>query len=173
SAALCALGPGFKFETPVYRRGPLSDGRLDGDLILVASGDLTLGGRTDKDGRLAFKDHDHTYANANNKAALTDTDPLAGLKSLARQVKQAGVRAAPGGGPTTARLFDQAQGSGSGPDVVTPVLVNDNVIDVLITPGAKAGDPATVRTRPETSFFQVDARVETVSRGRRTRTIIR
>src|SRR5262249_38695279 len=83
SAALCALGPGFKSETPVYRRGPLSDGRLDGDLILVASGDLTLGGRTDKDGRLAFKDHDHTYANANNNAALTDTDPLAGLKSLA------------------------------------------------------------------------------------------
>src|SRR5262245_55293383 len=63
ATALTALGPDYKFETPVYRRGQLKDGRLMGDLILIAHGDLTLGGRTDPAGHLAFKDHDHTYAN--------------------------------------------------------------------------------------------------------------
>src|SRR5437879_2261516 len=47
ATALDALGPDHRFETPVYRRGEVKDGRLRGDLILVASGDLTLGGRTD------------------------------------------------------------------------------------------------------------------------------
>src|SRR5438132_1808639 len=44
SAALAALGPDYRFETPAYRRGTLKDGQLTGDLILVAQGDLTLGG---------------------------------------------------------------------------------------------------------------------------------
>src|SRR5581483_8986590 len=45
SAALHAFGPDYRFETPVYRRGPVEGGALRGDLILVAAGDLTLGGR--------------------------------------------------------------------------------------------------------------------------------
>src|SRR5262245_51953403 len=60
AAALALLGADFRFETPLYRRGELTDGLLRGDLILVASGDLTLGGRTDARGQLAFRDHDHT-----------------------------------------------------------------------------------------------------------------
>src|SRR5262249_25715740 len=91
ATALCLLGPDFKFKTPVYRRGEVDKGRLRGDLILVGSGDLTLGGRIGKDGLLAFRNHDHTYANGNPLAELTDTDPLAGLKALARQVKAAGI----------------------------------------------------------------------------------
>src|SRR4051812_31309563 len=52
SSALHDLGPDYRFETPVYRRGAVEDGHLRGDLILVASGDLTLGGRTLPDGTL-------------------------------------------------------------------------------------------------------------------------
>ena len=52
AAALIAYGPDHRFETPVYRRGPMVDGSLRGDLILVASGDLTFGGRTGPDGKL-------------------------------------------------------------------------------------------------------------------------
>src|SRR5580658_7695862 len=49
AAALDALGADYRFETPVYRRGTLkSDGVLDGDVILVAVGDLTMGGRAAK-----------------------------------------------------------------------------------------------------------------------------
>src|SRR5207248_6271180 len=36
ATALGVLGPDFKFKTPVYRRGPVEEGRLRGDLVLVA-----------------------------------------------------------------------------------------------------------------------------------------
>src|SRR5947209_13959626 len=80
AVALALLGVDFRFETPVYRRGRLVGNRLEGDLILVAVGDVTLGGRNGPKGdELVFRDHDHTYA-AGGKAELTDTDPLLGLK---------------------------------------------------------------------------------------------
>lgn len=173
ATALGVLGPDHRFETPVYRRGTVKDGRLDGDLILVASGDLTLGGRTDKDGHVAFKDNDHTYANGNTRAELTDTDPLAGLKALALQVKVAGIRRVGGDVLVDDRLFEQAQGSGSGPDVVTPILVNDNVVDLIVAPAARAGEPASVRMRPETGFVQMDARVDTAGPKEKTRAVLR
>jgi D-alanyl-D-alanine carboxypeptidase/D-alanyl-D-alanine-endopeptidase (penicillin-binding protein 4) len=163
AAALVAFGPDHKFETPVYRRGEVDEGRLGGDLILVAKGDLTLGGRTTADGKMAFKDHDHIYANfpSGNESEVTDTDPLAGITALAKQVKEAGIRRIDGDVLIDDRLFARARGSGSGPDLLTPVVVNDNVIDVLITPADKAGDPAVVKMRPQTSLIQMDAQVST------------
>jgi D-alanyl-D-alanine carboxypeptidase/D-alanyl-D-alanine-endopeptidase (penicillin-binding protein 4) len=166
SNALDALGADYRFETPVCRRGDVKDGRLAGDLILVAQGDLTLGGRTDTSGRLAFKDHDHTYADDTNKAELTDTDPLAGLKAMARQVAAARIRQISGDVLIDDRLFVRAQGSGSGPSLLSPIIVNDNVVDIVVRPGAEAGKPAVVQLRPESSFFQVDAQVDTVAEGR-------
>ncbi len=44
AAAMDELGADYRFETPIYRRGEVdAEGHLQGDLILVASGDLTLG----------------------------------------------------------------------------------------------------------------------------------
>ena len=163
AAALAAFGPDHKFETPVYRRGEVKEGRLHGDLILVAQGDLTLGGRTTADGKMAFKDHDHIYANfpSGSESEVTDTDPLAGLTALAKQVKEAGIKRIDGEVLIDDRLFAKARGSGSGPDLLTPIVVNDNVIDVLITPADKAGDPAVVKMRPQTALIQMDAQVST------------
>jgi D-alanyl-D-alanine carboxypeptidase/D-alanyl-D-alanine-endopeptidase (penicillin-binding protein 4) len=174
AAALAAFGSEHKFETPVYRRGEVKEGRLRGDLILVARGDLTLGGRTTADGKMAFKDHDHIYANfpSGNESEVTDTDPLAGLTALARQVKTAGITHIEGEVLIDDRLFARAHGSGSGPDLLTPIVVNDNVIDILITPAAKAGDPAVVKMRPQTEFIQMDAQISTgPEKGRQTITI--
>ena len=157
AAALDRPRRGSTAETVVFQRGPVVNGTLRGDLILVAAGDLTFGGRT-KDGKTVFKDKDHTYANSGlTDSELTDTDPLAGLNDLAKQIKDAGINADRRRSADRRSLFDRGRGSGSGPDAVSPIMVNDNVIDILIEPGAKAGDPAKVTTRPETGFFQVDA----------------
>jgi D-alanyl-D-alanine carboxypeptidase len=49
--ALNALGPDHRFRTPVYRQGSIDpQGVLEGNLILVAAGDLTLGGRQTSNG---------------------------------------------------------------------------------------------------------------------------
>src|SRR3954462_7646683 len=51
--ALEGLGGAHVFRTPVFAQGrKIHHGRvLDGDLVLVASGDLTMGGRTTADGK--------------------------------------------------------------------------------------------------------------------------
>jgi len=167
AAALCVLGADHRFETPVYQRGEVADGRLHGDLILVGQGDLTLGSRAGAAGKLLFKNNDHIYADwLSTRTELVDADPLAGLVELARQVKESGVRQVDGDVLIDDRLFAKSRGSGSGPGVVTPILVNDNIIDVLITPASKAGDPATATFRPETSYAQIELQVETVGQGK-------
>src|SRR5260370_1322473 len=146
AAALVDLGGDYCFETPVYRRGEVVEGHLHGDLILVAKGDVTLGGRTDADGKMAFKNQDHIYTTATSTTVeLPSTDPLAGLKDLAKQVEQAGIKQNGGYVRIDNRLFDQARGSGSGPDMLTPIVVNDNIIDVVITAAGKPGEPATAK----------------------------
>jgi D-alanyl-D-alanine carboxypeptidase/D-alanyl-D-alanine-endopeptidase (penicillin-binding protein 4) len=164
AAALGTLGPDFTFQTCIFRRGTLTDGRLKGDLILVASGDLTMGGRTDAAGKMAYTNHDHIYAGGNNDGELTKTDPLAGIKSLAEQVAKE-IKQVDGDILVDDRLFTKNRGSGSGPDLLTPIVVNDNLIDVIVTPGAEVGQPATVTMRPATSFVQMDADVQTAGEG--------
>jgi D-alanyl-D-alanine carboxypeptidase/D-alanyl-D-alanine-endopeptidase (penicillin-binding protein 4) len=169
AAALDAWGPDYRFKTPVLRFGEIdSFGHLHGSLVLVASGDLTLGGRTDPLGRILFKDSDHTYANGNDTAELTDADPLAGLNELARQVAESGIKRVRGDVLIDDRLFDKSEGTGSGPSRLTPIVVNDNLLDFLITPG-NAGDAATVHWKPETIAYHIDARIDTVAQGQETR----
>lgn len=161
-AALVEFGADFQFETPVFARGDAQKGVLRGDLILRGSGDPSFGGRNTKGGKLAFADYDHTYANSGlMESELTDTDPLAALDDLAAQVKAAGITEVLGEVLVDDRLFARARSTGSGPDLASAVMVNDNVIDVKIVPGAKAGDPATVSTRPATATVTVDAQVDT------------
>jgi D-alanyl-D-alanine carboxypeptidase/D-alanyl-D-alanine-endopeptidase (penicillin-binding protein 4) len=173
AAALETLGADYRFETPVYRRGEVdAAGLLTGDLILLASGDLSFGGRTSADGHIAFTNYDHTYANGNDKGELTDPDPLAGLNELARQVAAAGIRRVKGDVLVDDRLFDKEFGTGSGPHRLTPILINDNLIDLVITP-TEPGKPATVTSRPPGARVQIDARVETVPASEPITTTIR
>ncbi len=162
ATALGELGPNFHFTTPVYARGRVKNGILDGDLILVGAGDLTFGGRTDKNGKIVFSNSDHTYANSGSSdAVLTDTNPLLALENLAKQVADEGIKEVQGEILVDDRLFNRSRGTGSGPDVLSPIIVNDNVLDIIVTPGKSAGDLATVRMRPETAFYQMDAEVVT------------
>ena len=164
AAALIALGADHRFETPVYRRGVVSHGVLNGDLILVASGDLTMGGRTTKANKMAFVDDDHIYSTPGKRTtAVTPTNPLAGLEDLARQVQGAGIKRITGDVLIDTRLFEQATGSGSGPAILAPILVNDNLVDVIVCPGDKVGAGATHTLRPATDFLQIDVQVKTTN----------
>jgi D-alanyl-D-alanine carboxypeptidase/D-alanyl-D-alanine-endopeptidase (penicillin-binding protein 4) len=168
SAALDALGSDFRFETPVFRRGSVTtSGALEGDLILVASGDLTMGGRTTAGGEIEYTKADHTYANPSGNAVLTSGNPLAGLDALAKQVAKAGIRRVRGQVVVDARAFAPASATGSGPSQLTPIMVNDNLIDFTITPTAK-GSPAKVDWRPKSAALEVDAQIDTIEPGGKT-----
>ena len=168
AAALDELGGDYRFETPVYRRGDVDqDGVLDGDLVLVASGDPNLGGRAEGPDRIALRNTDHTYAGFTNGAELTDPDPLAGLDSLARQVYESGIREVTGDVLVDDRLFAPAIATGSGPTKLSPIVVNDNVLDFTISPG-ELGKSATIDWRPKTAVYMIDAQVQTVAAGGKT-----
>ncbi|HEV3300613.1 MAG TPA: D-alanyl-D-alanine carboxypeptidase/D-alanyl-D-alanine-endopeptidase [Planctomycetaceae bacterium] len=169
AAALDALGSDFCFETSVFRRGTINAaGVLDGDLILVAVGDLTMGGRTTAANEIEYTKADHTYANPSGNAVLTSGDPLAGLNALARQVAAAGTRQVRGQILIDARAFAPASATGSGPSQLTSIMINDNLIDFTITPGTK-GSSAKVDWRPKSAALEVDAQVETIAAGGETK----
>ncbi len=166
AAALIELGPGHRFQTPLVRRGEVdAKGTLHGDVILVAQGDLCMGGRTGPDGTLVFQDEDHTYAGGNLHSQIVATDPLAGLDHLAREAQAAGIREVTGDLIVDDRLFAPAPTTGSGPRAISPIMINDNVIDVLTEPALKAGERARVTFRPATQFVTMDAQVATTEAG--------
>jgi serine-type D-Ala-D-Ala carboxypeptidase/endopeptidase (penicillin-binding protein 4) len=167
ASALIELGPSFRFATPLVRRGDVDKkGTLRGDLILVAQGDLCMGGRTGPDGKLVFMDDDHTYAGGNLSSQVTPTDPLAGLDHLAREVQAGGIHEVTGDVIVDDRLFAHAASTGSGPRHVAPIVINDNVIDVLALPANRAGEPAIVTLSPVTQYATADLEVATVEAGK-------
>ena len=173
ACALDALGAEHRFQTPVVRHGDVDEhGELSGDLILVASGDMTFGGRTTHDGKIAFVNSDHTYANGNTEAELTEPDPLDGLNDLARQVAAAGIKHVSGDVLIDDRLFDKAESSGSGPSHVTPITINDNVVDLVFEP-TEVGHLASVTSRPLTAAIHIESMVMTVAHGKPLSTTIR
>lgn len=160
AAALVELGPDYRFQTPVGRRGEVDDkGTLQGDLILIAKGDMAMGGRTGPEGQLLFKDTDHIYGGTELVAA----DPLAGLEHLAREVRASGIQRITGEVIVDDRLFEHAPSSGSGPERVSPIQINDNMIDIVIQGAEKPGEPASVTLTPASGYATMDAKVETVA----------
>ncbi|MFJ2730375.1 D-alanyl-D-alanine carboxypeptidase/D-alanyl-D-alanine-endopeptidase [Streptomyces collinus] len=165
STAWDVFGGDHRITTPVYAQGQVHGDTLDGGLVLVGSGDLTMGGRTKPDGTLDYRPVDHTYADAlPGHATLTPENPLAGLDSLAEQVRARGIRHVTGDVSVDDRLF------ATDPDLTTnptPIIINDNLIDILSTP-TKPGRKAAFTWRPQTARNSVSYDVRTVPAGKPT-----
>jgi D-alanyl-D-alanine carboxypeptidase len=147
------IGPDHTYDTPVYRRGTLTpQGVLQGDLILVASGDITMGGRTNPNGTVAYGNFDDNEANALGNANLTAPDPLAGYAALAQQVAASGIKQITGNIIIDDRLFepwnfrDQFN--------LSPIFVNDDVVDLSIH-ATKPGQLASIDYRPHSAALRV------------------
>ena len=150
AAALEVLGADHVFETPVVYSGEVGEtGILNGDRILIAQGDLTMGGRRNPDGTIAFTDFDHTDANALSGAVLTAPDPLGGLDDLAQQIAAAGIARVTGEVIVDDRLFASEEVREF---ILTPIIINDNLIDISIVP-QNIGETAAVEWRPQTGAF--------------------
>ncbi|MDH6137487.1 D-alanyl-D-alanine carboxypeptidase/D-alanyl-D-alanine-endopeptidase (penicillin-binding protein 4) [Kitasatospora sp. MAA4] len=160
SSAWHALGPDHRFTTPVNAIGQLNGSTLTGNLALVAQGDLTMGGRTKPDGSVDFTPIDHTYADDVPGATLTPEDPLAGLDQIAQQVRDSGITTVDGDVVIDSRLFAPPPIS----PTPTPLIINDNVIDLLSTP-TSPGQPAQLSWRPQVAPYQVTSNVQTVAAG--------
>jgi serine-type D-Ala-D-Ala carboxypeptidase/endopeptidase (penicillin-binding protein 4) len=175
SATLDDLGFDHHFKTPVYAQGKVKNGTLNGNLVLVASGDLTMGGRTAPNGTVSYTPTDHTYANSVPGATLTPENPLAGLNEIAKQVRKSGVKRVEGDVVIDDRLFDLAP---KGPSVdalsfnapnldpwPSPITLNDNLIDVQVEPGKVGEKPKVVLWRPKVAPYHLIMQAKTVKAG--------
>lgn len=151
---LNAVGGSHRYNTPIYRTGTISRGVLHGNLIVVASGDLTMGGRTLPDGTLAVSNWDHNEADSLGNAILTRPDPLAGYRKLAQQVRAAGITRVAGNVAIDDRLFQpfffRKQFN------VRPIFVNDDLVDLSMRPGGTPGARAGVAVRPISAALRID-----------------
>ena len=149
--ALELLGGDYRFHTQVYKTGPIdSAGALNGDLVLVASGDPNLSGRIKDNDTMVFEDEDHSYAGAPETKAVPG-DTLFVIRKLVKQIAEKNIKSVHGHVWVDVSLFPEGErelGTGA---IISPIVVNDNLIDVMVTP-ATEGAPMTIKTSPETSY---------------------
>jgi len=138
--ALRTLGPNYRFETRLLGPKPLPNGHLPGDLRLVGGGDPSLSGRV-----YPFR----------QKAP--DNDPFGPLGELADQLAATGVRVIDGDliADDSRWPFLPYPGGWSVGDLpweygaaVSALVFNDNVLKLVLRPGAKPGDLALANLDP-------------------------
>lgn len=158
--AFATLGADHQFRTRMYRTGPVRDGIVQGDLVLVASGDPDLTRWEHPAGSYAFVDQDHSYG-----GPPLPGDALWSLRDLGRQALNRGIHGATGQVVVDATLFREGTRELGTRIVISPLIVNDNVIDIVVSPGARAGDVARVTVTPVTLYLTVQANIVTADSG--------
>jgi D-alanyl-D-alanine carboxypeptidase/D-alanyl-D-alanine-endopeptidase (penicillin-binding protein 4) len=148
AVGLVQLGPGFRWSTALFARGPVRDGVLDGDLVVRGDGDPSI-------------------------SAHLRRDALAPLRDLADSLRAHGVMRVRGRVVAARSPFidpplgygwewedlDEPYGAG-----VDALYFNEGFTDVVVYAGARAGAPPRAATRPASSYPLVAVRATTVAR---------
>jgi D-alanyl-D-alanine carboxypeptidase/D-alanyl-D-alanine-endopeptidase (penicillin-binding protein 4) len=154
AAALDRFGPDYRFVTSVYAPArPDTSGTVKGDLVVYGRGDPTYATRFGPEG---------------------NTDYYRAMNELAANIAAAGLRRVEGdlvgdesyfvGGPLAPGWeWDDLQWWYGAE--VSALSVNDNSVDLSVSPGARAGDPCRITLGPATSYVTVVDRTRTTPRG--------
>jgi PBP4 family serine-type D-alanyl-D-alanine carboxypeptidase len=163
--ALELMGADYRFHTRVYRTGNVDkSGTLHGSLVLVASGDPNLSARVRPDGTLAFENEDHAYDSDVHTRAVPG-DPLLIIRRLAGQVAAHGIKRIDGRVLVDATLFKGGDRELGTDVVMSPIVVNDNLVDLMIGPGARVGAAGVIAPAPVTSYLRIVNDVTTGAPG--------
>ncbi len=144
AAAAERLGWDFRYVTTLVSDAPIDDGVLRGDLVVVGSGDPTIGLRDDRATQV--------------------------FGAIADQLLAAGVRRVDGRLVGDDDTFDEEElGGGWSWDYLSygyaaPVgalQFNENMVQITLTPGRAPGDPVGVEVTPAWSGLQIDNRART------------
>lgn len=169
AGALLSLGADFRFETPVLTAAAPEAGIVEGDLVLVASGDPNLSQRLQRAApggppgdHLLFADEDHSYASFSD-GDVVPGDPMTVLSTLASAVARNGVREIRGDVVIDAGLFAEARDDFAGR--FSAICVNDNLLDVFIRPGEVVGSPVDFNSQPRSKALRLRSQATTLAAG--------
>jgi len=151
--ALQLLGADYRFHTRVYRTGRMNGTTVEGDLVLVGSGDPNLSGRIQPNGELAFENEDHSYDGSPDTRAVPG-DPLAVIRELATQVAAKGIKRVTGRVLVDVSLFREGERELGTGVFISPIVVNDNLVDLMIGAGPSAGAATTVQVTPSSPYVK-------------------
>lgn len=141
AAALEKLGPDFRFVTSVYSNTlPDSSGTIKGDIRVYGRGDVSIS--------TAFNNGDY-YKGIDN---LVDRIAAAGVKRIEGSVVGDESYFKGFHIPQTWEWDDLAAYYGA---EVSALPINDNAVDVAVTPGANGG-PCNVAISPGNTLFQIN-----------------
>ncbi len=157
AVALARLGPGYTFATTFHGVGPdggpaaIADGVLQGDLVVVGTGDPTVS--------------DHARGDAMQPLlAVADSLRARGITGVAGVVRPAGdaLPGSPLGFGWAWDDLDYAYSAG-----VDELYFNEGFTNVVVHGGARAGGPVRVRTTPTRTSPPVVVRATTDTAGAR------
>ncbi len=160
TVAAALLPPDWSVETGVYTAAPVTDGVVQGDLVLYGRGDPTMGRRC--------------FATDTTLAGVCDRDPFARLAQLAESLKTRGIRVIQGDLVGDGSWFD---GELIHPDwgsydlnwwyaaPVSGLGFNDNSVDITWRPGPAEGTPAALTMDPNLGDVALENRTRTVGPG--------
>lgn len=148
AAALEILGPERTFTTSLEHRAPIESGVLTGDLTIRGGGDPSLGSRFRQDPNAV----------------------LGVLEDWAQELRKRGIRSIQGNIVGDGSRYEyQPHATGWEPlefgewysAEVAALNYNENVVDVIWTPGRRPGEAARFQIRPETDHITFSSSVRT------------
>jgi len=147
--ALDALGPDFRFQTPILARGEIRDGILDGDLLVVGRGDPSVSDRMAGDAMLPL-------------LSIADSLRTRGIRHVRGRLLAHGD-AFPDANVGWAWEYDDLSTSSGA--AIDELLFNEGIATVRVHGAGQPGSPPSVRTSPARSVPRVRVEALTVARG--------
>ena len=149
AVALDALGPDYRFRTPVLAAGELRDGTLAGDLLIAGRGDPSVSDHMAGDAMLPL-------------LAMADSLRSRGVQRIRGRVVAFG-NAFPDANVGYAWEYDDLSTSSGA--AVDELLFNEGIATIQVRGSERAGEPPQVRTAPARSFPRLRIEAMTVARG--------
>jgi len=147
SVMLGQLGPDFRYRTTIGARGHMSGDTLIGDVAVIGRGDPTASDHMQHDAMLPLR-------------AIADSLIAHGVHHVTGTVVAVGD-AFPG--PVAGATWPWDGLDASSYAGVDELLFNEGLSTVRVRAGARPGDPATVETRPATTYPRLRNTVVTVA----------
>lgn len=165
--ALAALGPDFRWRTTLETSGEIDPtGTLHGDLVLVGRGDPNLSNR-----KFPFGEKEEFDGPPEKVLAdLADQAVARGLKQIAGDVVADDTYFTYDRYPPGWSVGDMTEDYGA---PVSAIVVDDNTLEVDVSPGANPGDPASFEVLPWAGFYHFVDQAATGAAGSATKVELR